>query len=367
MNVCDSDMLYEDYKKDTYSDQRNKLKWKPTTANDYILTNSNNCLEYKYYGNQLSVVHPGVLANIYLKPSKYILEIEARTLPINSIYNDAFLYRRLTTKKDIHYNINNFKQKTKYKISPNTFSKIKMEFDIPYCYNGYETEEGHEGWSVLQCGIVFNDPKNMLKHGHLEILNICIMDIGVYRQPEPTYATEPQTPNTNRGTKLVELEEKILEMESKLLAMESAMLETNKKVEGLMNTSSETDCLDNVWDILYDTEGNIYYLNNTTHESSWVLPEGAKLRNKKVVPPLPPRATSPITIQELDDESGDYIPDLFEQNTIVPTRTPPDLLSAPPSYMKHESAKIYPAKPSELPYEEQMKLALIESLNIATG
>ena len=115
MNICESDMLYEDYKKDTYSDQGNKLKWKATTANDYILTTSNNCMEYKYYGNQLSVVHPGVLANIYLKPSKYILEIEARILPVNSIYNDAFLYRRLTTKEGINYNINNFKQKRNIK------------------------------------------------------------------------------------------------------------------------------------------------------------------------------------------------------------------------------------------------------------
>ena len=238
MNICESDMLYEDYQKDTYSDQRNKLKWKPTTTNDYILTNSNNCLEYKYCGNQLSVVHPGLLANIYLKPSKYILEIEARTLPVNSIYNDAFLYRRVTTKKDIHYNIHNFKQKSKYKISPNTFSKIKMEFDIPYCHHGDESDNKHEGWSILQCGIVFNDPKNMLKHGHIEILNVCIMDIGIYRQPEPSPASQPQNINTNRGTKLIELEEKILEMESKLMKMESKMmemeskiLETDKKVE----------------------------------------------------------------------------------------------------------------------------------------
>ena len=296
-------MLYEDYKKDTYSDQGNKLKWKATTASDYILTNSNNCMEYKYYGNQLSVVHPGVLANIYLKPSKYILEIEARTLPVNHIYNDAFLYRRLTTKEDVNYNINNFKQKSKYKISPNMFSKIKMEFDIPYCCHGRGTDEAHEGWSVLQCGIVFNDPKNMLKHGHIEILNICIMDIGVYRQAEPTPAPESQAPTTARGTKLVELEEKILameskvlEMESKVLAMDYKILETDKKVAGLMKSSSDTDCLDNAWDLLYDTEGNMYYLNNTTSESSWTLPEGAKLRNKKVVPPLPPRATSPIML-----------------------------------------------------------------------
>ena len=60
-----------------------------------------------------------------------------------------------------------------------------------------------------------------------------------------------------------------------------------------------------------------------------------------------------------DDDSADEIPDVFKQNTIVPTRTPPDLLSASPSYMKLESAKIFPAKPSELPYEEQMKLATV--------
>ena len=174
-------MLYEDYKKDTYSDQSNRLRWKSTTSKDFVLTSSKNCMEYRYYGNHLSVVHPGVLSNIYLKPSRYQLEIEARILPMNDIYNDAYLYRRLTMKDEISYSMSAFKPKSKYKISANTFSKIKMEFDIPYQYNELETDAGREGWSVLQCGIVFNDPKNMLKHGHIEISNICIMNVGIYR------------------------------------------------------------------------------------------------------------------------------------------------------------------------------------------
>ena len=370
MNVCNSDMLYEDYKKDTYSDQGNKLRWKPTTTHDYTLVNSNNCMEYKYYGNQLSVVHPGLLANIYLKPSKYMLEIEARTLPVNSIYNDAFLYRRLTTKQDVNYNIHNFKQKSKYKISPNVFSKIKMEFDIPYCHHGTDTDEEHKGWAVLQCGVIFNDPKNMLKHGHIEILNICVMDIGIYRQPEPAPAMASAPQNAGRDTQVASLEERVAELEARLLDMESRMTETNERVEALAappdNKLTRTGGLDDMWDVLYDTDSNMYYMNHTTGESSWVLPEGARLRNKKVVPPLPARAISPITIQNgtIDGESVDEIPDLFEKNTFVSNPLQPDLLSGSHSYTKRSAVVV---APREIPYEEQMKLAMIESLNASTG
>ena len=174
------------------------------------------------------------------------------------------------------------------------------------------------------------------------------------------------------------MESKILDMESKILEMESRLNDTNKKVGGLKDTDPEF--LDNIWDLLYDTEGNEYYLNKATDESSWVLPDGARLRNRRSAPPLPPRVTSPITVHERSEHYGDTddIPDLFGKSVIVPFTYKPknthvtDLLSDSNSYASKESAKIYPSKvsprkTSDLPYEEQIKLAMIESLSPATG
>ena len=70
-----TEMLYEDYTTGTYSNKKEKLKWRSTAPKDFILTNTNNYVEYKYYGNQLTISNPGILTSIYLKPSNYILAV----------------------------------------------------------------------------------------------------------------------------------------------------------------------------------------------------------------------------------------------------------------------------------------------------
>jgi len=403
INIYDKDMLYEDYKAGTYSDRKNRLKWKSTTPKDFILTSTNDCLEYRYYGNHLSVSNPGILVDVYIKPSKYILEVDARILPMNNIYNDAFLYRRIVTKNNINHRISDFKQKSKYKITPNTFSKIKMEFELKYHYDELESNDKYKGWSVLQCGIIFNDPKNMLKHGHIEIRNICLMDIGACQQAElpatNLYNALEMFPNKIIQPSSLDLETKLVNLETKLVELDSKFtydIETlNKKIDALIN--SDMDTFDNIWDLLYDTEGNLYYLNKSTDESAWELPEGGRIRNKKRIPPLPPRSTSPITIsaaaEEEDEELSNHfdnndVPNLFTLSAKPKSRQSTDFLSdnthakvhpslstimsssmrltdvdvyEPPSPTKSFSPK-KTNKPNEFSYEDQIRRAMIESM-----
>jgi len=268
---------------------------------------------------------------------------------MNNIYNDAFLYRRIVIKNKKNHSIKDFKQKSKYKINTNTFTKIKMEFEVPYCYDELEINNERKGWSVLQCGIIFNDPKNMLKHGHVEIKNVCLMDVGAIQQAEmpplehnTTMFSYNDLPN-HLETKVAQLETKVAELESML----NYNIENfSKKLDQLTNEPIQP--VNDLWEPIYDTEGNLYYLNKSTNESAWDLPPGAKISNKKTVPPLPPRSTSPITVSgdtaDIDDDdyltehfNNEIVPDLF---TLVNPRSKhsTDFLSD-----NHTHAKVHPS------------------------